>query len=347
MKRAFITGITGQDGSYLTEFLLSKGYEVHGLIRRPSAFNTHRIDHITLNTNQSDEKVFLHYGDLSDSEQINNIIHSLHPDEVYNLAAQTHVKASFIMSEYTGNVNALGAARILESLKLLGNKIKFYQASSSEIFGRSQAPQNEDTPFAPTSPYAVSKLYSYWMARNYREGYGLFSCNGILFNHESPRRGETFVTRKITMAIANILANKQNCLYLGNLEPKRDWGFTPEYVELIWTIMQQKEPDDFVLGTGEQHTVKEFVEQAFTYAGLNWAKYVRVDSKYFRPTETENLCADITKIKKKIGFKLRIKFKDLIKIMVDADMRRVGLKPVGEGDEIIAKTFPDRWWKID
>jgi GDPmannose 4,6-dehydratase len=346
-KKALITGITGQDGSYLAEFLLSKNYEVHGIVRRASTFNTCRIDHILLDPHESNARLFRHYGDLSDSEQVSNIIYNIQPDEVYHLGAQSHVKVSFSMPEYTGNVTALGTARILESIRRYGNEVKFYQASSSEMFGRSPAPQNEETPFSPASPYAVAKVYAYWMTKNYRQGYGLFACNGILFNHESPRRGEIFVTRKITMAVANILANKQQFLYLGNLEPKRDWGFAPEYIEVMWRILQQKEPDDFVMGTGEPHTVREFVEQAFAYVGLNWEKYVRIDSTYFRPTETENLYADSSKLKKRLGLETKVHFKDLTKIMVDADMRKVGLKPIGEGDKILAKKFPDKWWAID
>jgi GDPmannose 4,6-dehydratase len=346
-KKALITGITGQDGSYLAEFLLSKDYEVHGLIRRASTFNTYRIDHIYVDPHEPNAQLFLHYGDLSDSEQISNILYKIQPDEVFHLGAQSHVKVSFDMPEYTGNVTALGTARILEAIRRGGNKIKFYQASSSEMFGRASSPQNEETSFSPTSPYAVAKVYAYWATKNYRLGYGMFACNGILFNHESPRRGEIFVTRKITMAIANIVAKKQQFLYLGNLEPKRDWGFAPEYVEVMWQILQQDKANDFVVGTGEQHSVREFVEQAFSYVGLNWEEYLKIDQKYFRPTETEDLAADSRKIKKIIGWEPTIRFKDLVKIMVDADMRKIGLKPVGEGDEILRKQFPNRWWKKD
>jgi GDPmannose 4,6-dehydratase len=347
MKKAFITGVTGQDGSYLSEFLLSRGYEVHGIIRRASTFNTGRIDHIYVDPHEPEAKFFLHYGDLSDSEQIHNILYNVKPDEVYHLGAQSHVKVSFSMPEYTGNVTALGAVRILESIRRSKNNIKFYQASSSEMFGRSPSPQNEQTAFRPTSPYAVAKVYAYWSAKNYRLGYNMFACNGILFNHESPRRGEIFVTRKITMAVANILAEKQQFLYLGNLEPKRDWGYAPEYAEIMWQILQQEKPDDYVVGTGEQHSVREFIEHAFSYAGLNWENYVKTDKKYFRPTETDDLVADSSKIEKAIGWKPRIRFKDLIKIMVDADMRKTGLTPIGEGDEIVRKNFPAKWWKID
>jgi GDPmannose 4,6-dehydratase len=348
MKKAFITGITGQDGSYLAEFLLSKNYEVHGIIRRASTFNTGRIDHIYVDPHEPNARFFLHYGDLSDSEQTSNILYNIKPDEVYNLAAQSHVKVSFSMPEYTGNVDALGTVRLLESIKRSnGNDTRFYQASSSEMFGNTPSPQNEESPFCPTSPYATAKVYAYWMTKNYRLGYSLFACNGILFNHESPRRGEIFVTRKITMAIANIVAQKQQILYLGNLEPKRDWGFAPEYVEVMWQILQQAKADDYVVGTGKQHTVQEFVEQAFAYVDLNWEKYVKIDKNYFRPTETEDLAADSRKIKKIIGWEPKIQFKDLVKIMVDADMRKIGLKTIGEGDEILHKRFPNRWWKTD
>ena len=347
MKKTFITGITGQDGSYLAEFLLSKDYEVHGLIRRSSTFNTGRIDHIYIDPHEPNVRLLLHYGDLSDSEQISNILYNVKPDEVYHLGAQSHVKVSFSMPEYTGNVTAIGTARILESIRRSGNQIKFYQASSSEMFGKTPSPQDENSPFNPTSPYAVAKVYAYWMTKNYRLGYNMFACNGILFNHESPRRGEIFVTRKITMAIANILAKKQQFLYLGNLEPKRDWGYAPEYVEAMWQILQSDTPDDFVVGTGQQHSVQEFVEQAFSYAGLNWKEYVRSDSKYFRPTETEDLAANSNKAKRVIGWEPKIQFKELVKIMIDADMRKAGLTPIGEGDKILNKKFPNKWWKID
>jgi GDPmannose 4,6-dehydratase len=347
MKKALITGITGQDGSYLAELLLSKGYEVHGIIRRASTFNTARIDHIYVDPHEPHTRLFLHYGDLSDSEQTSNIIYNIKPDEVYHLGAQSHVRVSFDIPEYTGNVTALGTTRILEAIKRSGNNIKFYQASSSEMFGNSPSPQNEETPFRARSPYAAAKLYAYWMTLNYREGYGLFACNGILFNHESPRRGETFLTRKVTRAIANILAGKQKVLYLGNLDAKRDWGYAPEYVEAMWKILQLDKPEDFVIGTSEAHSVREFVEQAFSYVDLRFEKYVEIDSRYFRPTETEELVADPGKAKERIGWETKIKFEDLVKIMVDADMRNVGLEPHGEGDEILKKKFPNRWWKTD
>lgn len=347
MKKALITGITGQDGSYLTEFLLLKGYEVHGIIRRASTFNTSRVDHIYIDPHEPGAKLFLHYGDLSDSEQISNIIYNIKPDEVYHLGAQSHVRVSYDIPEYTGNVTALGATRILEVIKRSGNKIRFYQASSSEMFGNSPSPQNEETPFRPRSPYAIAKLYAYWTAVNFREGYNLFACNGILFNHESPRRGETFVTRKITRAIANILAGKQKVLYLGNLNARRDWGYAPEYVEVMWKILQLDEPEDFVIGTGEAHSVREFVKEVFSYAGLSPEKFVEIDPRYFRPTETEELIADPEKAQRKLHWETKIRFEDLVKIMVDADMRKIGLEPVGEGDEILEKTFSNRWWKVD
>jgi len=347
VKKALITGITGQDGSYLAEFLISRGYEVHGLIRRASTFNTYRIDHIYVDPHEANAQLFLHYGDLSDSEQISNILHKIQPEEVYHLGAQSHVKVSFDMPEYTGNVTALGTARILEAIRRTGNKIKFYQASSSEMFGRAHPPQNEETPFSPTSPYAVAKVYAYWMSKNYREGYNVFASNGILFNHESPRRGEIFVTRKTIMGITNILMKKQKFLFVGNLEPKRDWGYAPEYVEMMWRILQQNEPDDFVVGTGEQHSVKEFIETAFTYVGLDWTEYVKIDQRYFRPTETENLVADTRKIVKSFGWAPKVRFVNLVKIMMDAEMRKVGLTPIGEGDKFLSKNFSNRWWRVD
>ena len=347
VKKAFITGITGQDGSYLAELLLSKGYEVHGLIRRSSTFNTSRIESIFIDPHDPHARLFLHYGDLSDSEQIANVIYNIHPDEVYHLGAQSHVRVSFDTPEYTSNVIALGTTRLLEAVRRCGYPIKFYQASSSEMFGNAKPPQGEDTPFHPRSPYACAKVYSYWMTRNYREGYNLFASNGILFNHESPRRGETFVTRKITRAIARIIARKDKFLYLGNLDAKRDWGFAPEYVGCMWRILQQEKPDDFVIGTGETHSVREFVNEAFTYANLDIDQHVRIDQKYFRPTEVDVLIANPKKSEKTLGWKPLIKFKDLVKIMVDADMKAVGLEPIGESDTIISSKFPDRWWNAD
>jgi len=347
MKKALITGITGQDGSYLAEFLILKGYEVHGIIRRASTFNTSRVDHIYVDPHEPGAKLFLHYGDLSDSEQISDMIYNIKPDEIYHLGAQSHVRVSFDIPEYTGNVTALGTTRILEAIKRSGNKIKFYQASSSEMFGNSPSPQNEETRFRPRSPYAIAKVHAYWTTVNCREGYNLFACNGVLFNHESPRRGETFVTRKITRAIASILAGKQKVLYLGNLNAKRDWGYAPEYVEVMWKILQLNEPEDFVIGSGEGHSVREFVEKAFSYAGLSFEKSVEIDSRYFRPTETEELIADPRKAQRKLCWETKIRFEDLVKIMVDADMRKIGLEPIGKGDEILEKTFLNRWWKGD
>ena len=347
MKKALITGVTGQDGSYLAEFLLSKGYEVHGIIRRASTFNTARIEHIYVDPHKSGVKLFLHYGDLSDSEQISNIIYNIKPDEIYHLGAQSHVRVSFDIPEYTSNITALGTTRILEAIRRSGNNIRLYQASSSEMFGMTRPPQNEEGPFKPRSPYACAKVYAYWMTRNYREGYNMFASNGILFNHESPRRGETFVTRKITRALVSILSKKQKSLYLGNLDARRDWGFAAEYVEAMWKILQLEAADDFVLGTAQLHSVKDFVKNAFSYVGLDWKKYVKIDSRYFRPTEVENLLADTTKAKRKLKWQPRITFEDLVKIMVDADMRAIGLKPIGEGDKILTKKFPKRWWKVD
>jgi len=345
--KALITGITGQDGSYLAELLLSKGYEVHGIIRRSSSFNTSRIAHIYKDPHDPDRRLILHYGDLSDSEQLSNIIYNVKPWEIYNLGAQSHVRVSFDMPEYTANVGALGLTRMLEVIRRSGNNPKFYQASSSEMFGASQPPQSETTPFSPRSPYACSKLYSYWTTRNYREGYGIFACNGILFNHESPRRGETFVTRKITRAVAAIKAKKQDALYLGNLNARRDWGYAPEYVEAMWKMMCQSRPGDYVIGTGESHAVREFVESAFEYAGLEMEKYVKIDPRYLRPTEVEHLVADPRKAKHDLEWEPKIRFKELVKIMVDADMRAAGLEPVGEGDAILGNRFPDRWWTGD
>jgi GDPmannose 4,6-dehydratase len=347
MKKALITGVTGQDGSYLAELLLSKGYEVHGIIRRASTFNTARIDHIFTDPHEPETRFFLHHGDLSDSEQTSNIIYNIQPDEVYHLGAQSHVRVSFDIPEYTGNITALGTTRILEIIRRSGRNIKLYQASSSEMFGNAKPPQNEETPFQPRSPYAAAKVYSYWMTVNYRDGYHLFACNGILFNHESPRRGETFVTRKVTKAIANILAGKQNVLYLGNLGSKRDWGYAPEYVEMMFRVLQLDKPEDFIIGTGEAHLVREFVERAFSYAGLNSEEYVKIDPRYFRPTEAEELVADPEKAERILGWNPRVKFDDLIKIMVDADIRSVGLEPPGEGDRTLRNVFPNRWWKKD
>ena len=339
MKRALITGVTGQDGSYLAELLLSKGYEVHGIIRRASTFNTKRIDHIYEDPNQPGAKLFLHYGDLSNAEGILNLIHSLKPDELYHLAAQSHVRVSFDMPEFTGDVTGLGTVRLLEAVRSSKCKTKFYQASSSEMFGNARSPQNELTECRPLSPYAAAKVYAYWMTRIYRDGHGLFAGNGILFNHESPRRGETFVTRKITRGIAAILAGKQDVLYLGNLESRRDWGYAPEYVEAIWQMMQQDEADDFVIGTGEAHSVREFMEEAFRYAGLQWEKHVRISERYLRPLEAGDLLADSTKARTKLGWKPRVLFNDLVTILVDADLEMVGLPSPGLGKKVLQEKF--------
>lgn len=347
MKKALITGITGQDGSYLAELLLHKGYEVHGIIRRASTFNTSRIDHIYSDLHKKGVKMFLHYGDLTDSEQISSIIYNIEPEEVYHLGAQSHVRVSFDTPTYTGNVTALGTTRLLEVIRRSRLPIRFYQASSSEMFGTAKPPQNEETPFQPRSPYSCAKVYAYWMVKNYRDGYGLHASNGILFNHESPRRGETFVTRKITRAVAAMLARKQDKLYLGNLDARRDWGYAPEYVEAMWRVLQQRKPDDFVLGTGEAHTVREFLETAFEYSGLNHLDHVKIDRRYFRPTEVDYLVADASKARRLLKLDLKVGFEDLAKIMVDADMRAAGLEPVGEGDNLLKRKFKDRWWGAD
>ena len=347
MKKAFITGITGQDGSYLAELLLDKGYEVHGLIRRSSTFNTDRIDHLYKDFHDPNARVYLYYGDLCVSGQLTDLLYTIKPDEIYHLGAQSHVRVSFDTPEYTGNVTGLGTTRLLEAIRRSDYPVRFYQASSSEMFGAANPPQKEDTAFHPRSPYACAKIYAYWMTRNYREGYNLFASNGILFNHESPRRGETFVTRKITRAIARILAGKEKYLYLGNLDAKRDWGFAPEYVECMWRILQQEKPEDYVIGTGETHSVREFLAEAFAYTGLDIEKHVRIDQKYFRPTEVEVLIADPAKAHKNLKWKPDIKFHDLVRIMVDADMKASGLKPIGEGEKILAKKFPSRWWGND
>jgi GDPmannose 4,6-dehydratase len=362
--RALVTGITGQDGSYLAEFLLSKGYEVHGLIRRASTFNTGRIDHIYTDPHSPGARLFLHYGDLTDAGQMANIIYNIRPSEIYHLAAQSHVRVSFDMPEYTGETTGMGTTRLLEAIRRSGITTKYYQASSSEMFGDAPPPQSETTPFRPRSPYAAAKLYAYWMTANYREGYGLFACNGILFNHESPRRGETFVTRKISRGVANILVGTQKRLYLGNMDAKRDWGFAPEYVEMMWLMLQQHAPDDYVVGTGESHSVREFVELAFRYMGIEiewrgkgakekgiarsvdsaWSgtvspgsTLIEIDPRYYRPTEVAHLHADITKARQKLQWEPRVTFQELAKIMVDYDAKLVGLNPPCEGIEACAR----------
>ena len=345
MSKALITGITGQDGSYLAEFLLSKGYEVHGMIRKASTFNTERIDHIYQDPHDSNARLFLHYGDLSQSEMLIYLIYNVQPDEVYNLGAQSHVKVSFEMPEYTGSITGLGATRILEAIRSSRIKARFYQASSSEMFGSATPPQTEDTPFEPRSPYAIAKTYAYWMTVNYREAYGLFAVNGILFNHESPRRGETFLTRKVTRAVARILSGMQDKVFLGNLDARRDYGYAPEYVEVIWRMLQQEDPDDYVVGTGVAPTIREFVQEAFDYAGLDWEQYVEIDPRYFRPTEVDYLQADSSKARKMLDWAPKITYKQLARIMVDADMEAINLTPIGEGLKIIEQSFDDwhRW----
>jgi GDPmannose 4,6-dehydratase len=339
MKRALITGITGQDGSYLAELLLSKGYEVHGIIRRASTFNTKRIDHIYEDPNQPSTRLFLHHGDLSSTEWMLSLIYNFAPDELYHLAAQSHVRVSFDIPEFTGDITGLGTMRLLEAIRRAGGKTKFYQASSSEMFGSAKPPQGERTEFEPRSPYAAAKVYAYWMTRIYREGYGMFASNGILFNHESPRRGETFVTRKITRGVAAILAGKEDKLFLGNLEAKRDWGYAPEYVEAIWKMMQQDKADDIVIGTGEAHSVREFVEEAFGYMGLDWRRHVQTSERYKRPLEVDCLIADTRRARETLGWDARVRFSDLVAIMVDADMEAAGLKARGKGRAILEEKF--------
>ncbi len=381
VRKALITGITGQDGSYLAEFLLDKAYEVHGLIRRSSTFNTERIDHIYIDPHDPKAKLFLHYGDITDSGQLTNLIYNIQPDEIYHLAAQSHVRVSFDMPEFTGDITGLGTTRILDAIRRSGIKTRFYQASSSEMFGDAPPPQNENTPFRPRSPYAAAKVYAYWMVKNYREGYGMFAVNGILFNHESPRRGETFVTRKVTKALARILYGLQDKLYLGNLEAKRDWGYAPDFVEAMWLMLQEERPDDYVIATGETHSVREFVNLAFAHAGieLEWRGVgseergfvksiasnlqptslknpasphasglkspplhlhvgdvlIEIDHRYFRPLEVESLQGDSSKAQKRLGWKPKIKFDELIKIMVEADIKN--LEEVRQCQDVIRK----------
>jgi GDPmannose 4,6-dehydratase len=380
MKKALITGITGQDGSYLAELLLEKGYEVHGLIRRSSTFNTERIDHIYADPHDPKAKLFLHYGDITDSGQLTNLIYNIQPDEIYHLAAQSHVRVSFDMPEFTGDVTGIGTTRLLESIRRSGIKTKFYQASSSEMFGDAPPPQNEETPFRPRSPYGAAKVYAYWMVRNYREGYGMFAVNGILFNHESPRRGETFVTRKITRALSRIKYGLEDKLYLGNLDAKRDWGYAPDFVEAMWLMLQQNEPADYVIATGETHSVREFLNLAFSHAGMEieWKGsganekgfvksfasnlypqssnglssrasnlkpptsnlrvgdvLIEIDSRYFRPLEVESLQGDASKAKKKLKWEPKVRFKELVKIMVDADIKN--LEEMKQCQDVIRK----------
>ena len=336
MNKALITGITGQDGSYLAELLLSKEYEVHGLIRKASSFNTQRIDHLYRDPHNGHEtRLFLHYGDVANTGNLVDLIYNVRPDEVYHLAAQSHVRVSFDLPEYTGDVTGLGTMRILEAIRKSGINARFYQASSSEMFGSASPPQNEDTAFQPQSPYAAAKVYAYWVTRNYRQGYNMFACNGILFNHESPRRGETFVTRKITRAIAGIKAGKQKYLYLGNLDARRDWGYAPDYIAAMWKMLQCDHADDFVIGTGEAHSVREFLDESFGYAGLDWQEYVQIDPRYFRPTEVDYLRADYARARRDLSWEPRVKFKDLVRIMVDADLELAGFESPGEGRKIV------------
>lgn len=330
MKKALITGITGQDGSYLAELLLAKGYYVYGLIRRSSSFNTGRIDHIYEDPHQPNVTLKLAYGDLNDGSSLNRIIRTIQPDEIYHLGSQSHVRVSFEIPEYTGEITGMGTIRLLEAIRETGIRTKFYNASSSEMFGSAPPPQNESTPFLPRSPYAAAKAFAHWMTVNYREGYGLFACNGILFNHESPRRGETFVTRKITKAVARIKLGKQEKLFLGNLEAKRDWGFAGDYVEAMWQMLQLDEPGDFVIATGESHSVREFLELAFGYVGLDWRGFVEIDPRYYRPTEVDVLQGDASKASRVLGWKPKVRFRELVQMMVNADL------------ESEQRTFPEK-----
>ena len=324
MKKALITGINGQDGSYLAEFLLVKGYEVHGVIRRASSFNTSRIDHLYADPHVNGVNFFLHYGDISDSTNLIKLLYRLKPDEVYHLAAQSHVRVSFDIPEYTGDVTAIGTVRILEAIRETGIRCKFYQASSSEMYGMvREVPQTETTPFYPRSPYGCAKVYAHWITVNYRESYDIFACNGILFNHESPRRGETFVTRKITRGLARIKAGLDTTIYLGNLDAKRDWGYAKEYVEAMWLILQQDRPEDFVIATGQAHSVSEFIEEAFSYAGMDWRDCVKIDPRYYRPAEVDLLIGDAGKAKRVLGWQPKTSFRDLVRLMVDADIELI------------------------
>jgi GDPmannose 4,6-dehydratase len=339
MKKALITGITGQDGSYLTEFLIEKGYEVHGVIRRASTFNTSRIDHLYQDQHEGNPQMILHHGDLTDSSNLNRLLEKVHPEEIYNLAAQSHVKVSFEVPEYTAEADALGVLRFVDAIKETGIDARFYQASTSELYGKViEVPQTETTPFYPRSPYGVAKLYGFWITKNYRESYNLHASNGILFNHESPRRGETFVTRKITMAVARIHRGLQDCLYMGNIDAQRDWGYAPDYVEMMWMMLQQDTPDDYVVATGEMHTVREFIEKSFEHVGrkIEWKgsevheegidtstgkPVVRIDPRYYRPCEVEQLLGDPSKAKRQLGWEPKVKFEQLVRIMTDGDLR--------------------------
>lgn len=339
MKRALITGITGQDGSYLAELLITKGYEVHGLVRRSSSFNRERISHLYTDPHEKGNYLTLHYGDLAEASGLSKLINQIEPQEVYNLGAQSHVRVSFDIPEYTSDVTGLSSVRILEAIRCSKQNIKYYQASSSEMFGSSPPPQNENTPFHPRSPYGVSKVFAFHMTVQYREAYGIHASNGILFNHESPRRGESFVTRKITNSIAKIKAGKEKYIFLGNLDSKRDWGYAPEYVEAQWIMLQQKKPDDYVIATGETHSVKEFLTEAFSYAGLNWKDHLKMDSRYLRPTEVDVLQGDYSKALKRLGWSPKVKFRELTHIMVDADLQKNGLNSINS----VVNPFNSEW----
>jgi GDPmannose 4,6-dehydratase len=343
-RRALISGITGQDGSYLAELLLGKGYEVHGLVRRSSSFSTGRIEHLYRDPHDEDVRLFLHYSDLTDSSSLVTTLNSVRPDEVYNLGAQSHVKVSFEMPEFTADSTGMGTLRLLEAIRHVDHPVRFYQAGSSEMYGLvRERPQSERTPFYPRSPYAVSKVFAHWMTIQYREAYDLYGVNGILFNHESPRRGPTFVTRKVTRGIAAILAGTEDKLYLGNLDARRDWGFAPEYVEAMWLMLQQPEPDDYVVATGEMHTVREFVEEAFRLVALDWHDYVVIDPRYFRPTEVDELCGDATKARERLGWRPRTSFAELVRIMLASDLAELGLDPaalIRPADRAAGTTLP-------
>lgn len=326
-KKALVTGITGQDGSYLAELLISKGYEVHGIIRRSSLFSTGRIEHLYRDPHEPGIPLYLHYGDLTDSSSLINTLNRIRPDEVYNLGAQSHVKVSFEMPEFTADATAMGTLRLLEAIRHADWPIRFYQAGSSEMYGSAPAPQSEQTPFQPRSPYAASKVFAHYMTVQYREAYGLFAVNGILFNHESPRRGATFVTRKVTRGIAAILAGREAKLYLGNLDARRDWGYAPEYVEAMWQMLQQPEPDDYVIATGETHSVREFVDLAFRLVGRDWREFVEIDPRYYRPIEVDELCGDPTKAQIRLGWRARTTFAELVRLMLRADLLEAGLDP--------------------
>ncbi len=325
-KKALITGITGQDGSYLAELLLEKGYEVHGIVRRASQFNTHRIDHLYIDPHDPRARLFLHYGDLTDGSRLVTLLEKVQPNEVYNLAAQSHVRVSFDEPEFTGLSTGVGSTRLLEAIRMIGLECRYYQASSSEMFGATPPPQNEDTPFWPRSPYGAAKVYAYWMTRNYREAYGMFATNGILFNHESPRRGETFVTRKISMAVSNIVAGKQDYLYMGNLDSVRDWGYAKDYVEAMWLMLQAERPSDYVVATGTAYSVRDFLQFAFEHVELDWEKYVRFDERYLRPSEVDSLIGDATKARDELGWTPKVLTPELARLMVDADLKTIDLR---------------------